>query len=207
MCRIALVCLAVALALPCAADVQYSVNGVGTQQYPGPIEPPEWCPHSQDPFGYPGDIVELEAHSGTIPMEAGTYMRKINTLLWTVNYTYAGSETDCDDWSDLFFDLNLPRTMTLGGVSQELSQMGLLEVTWFNDYISVDSGMTATFSVDTYEVEVTPLAFARTEALFEFRNDPPWVQPPYDLMAEFVVTEHMSTKEQSSWSTIKALYK
>ena len=196
------------LAWPAAAvDVQYTVYGWGQQQFPGPVTPPAYCPHMQDGFGYPGDIVELAPYTGTLTLTPGTCVQKINTLLWTVNYTYAGMADDCDAWSDLFFDMNVPRLMTIGTANGALAQTGLLEVSWFNDYISFAPGSTTTFDLLGYTVHVTPLAFPRTEAVFEMRNWPPWVQPPHDVLAEFVVEEGASSVDPTSWSTVKALYR
>ena len=205
---VAALVLGVVLVYPAAAvDVAYTVYAWGPQQYPGPVTPPADCPHMLDGFGYPGDIVDIQPYTGTLLLVPGTYVQKINTLQWTVNYTYAGTPDDCDAWSDLFFDLSVPRAMTIDTVNGTLSQTGLLEVTWFNDYISFDAGSTTTFNLLGYTVYVTPLAFPRTEAVFEMRNWPPWVQPPYDIMAEFVVMEAASPVEPGSWSTIKSLYR
>jgi hypothetical protein len=116
--------------------------------------------------------------------------QKINTVLWEVNYTYAGGG-DPDypdaDWQQLWFNnWNAPRSMTIGSETKNLTQAGLLEVLWANDFLSFSAGSTTSFLVDTYRVDVTPLAVARAGAVFP--SGPPWVQPSRDVTAQFDVT-------------------
>ena len=90
-----------------ATTVNYTVSGWGPTQYPGPVTPPEGSPRG--PSGYPGDTVELVTYTGTLDLTPGTYDLKINTLLWSVDFTYAGTDTQWDypaHWSDLLFNIN-----------------------------------------------------------------------------------------------------
>ena len=177
-----------------ADSVTYTVSGWGPTQFPGPVTPPEGSPWGPD--GYPGDTVELQTYTGSLTIpdlllgQSTTFTQKINTVLWTIDYTYAGTETQWDypdHWSDLSFDINAPRGITIGTASGSLSQTGLLESTWFNDYLSFSAGSKTSFLVGTYRVDVTPLGLARVGGS-NFSGDNPWIQPSRDLMAKFDVT-------------------
>ncbi len=171
-----------------AATITYTVEGTGPMQFPGPVPPPEGSPWGPD--GYPGDTVELASFTSTLELAPGTYFLKINTLLWTVDYTYAGTETEWDypdHWSELLFNVDAPRAMHLGSADGDLDQSGFLEVNWDNDYLSLLDGSTTSFFVDGYQIDVTPLAAARDGAVFP--PGPPWVQPERDIVARFDITE------------------
>ena len=170
-----------------ATTVNYTVSGWGPTQYPGPVTPPEGSPRG--PSGYPGDTVELVTYTGTLDLTPGTYDLKINTLLWSVDFTYAGTDTQWDypaHWSDLSFNINAGRGMSIGTAADSLSQNGLLGVTWFYDCLSFSQGAVTSFVVDGYRVDVTPLEVAPTDA--GGTVGPPWVQPEQDVMARFDVT-------------------
>jgi hypothetical protein len=169
-----------------ATFVNYTVDGVGPQQFPGPVTPPAGAPHGQN--GYPGDTVELQTYTGSFDLVAGTSIQKINTLLWTIDYTYAGTATDPNAWSDLSFTLNAARNMTIAGVGPaSLSQAGSLQVTWDNDYLGLSGGSTVSFYVQGYRVDVTPSMVATTGGS-NFADSNPWVQPNQNMMARFDVT-------------------
>jgi hypothetical protein len=171
-----------------ASTIEYTVFGWGPSHFPGPITPPEGSPWG--PNGYPGDTVELASYTGTLDLTAGTYNLKINTLNWTIDYTYGGTETEWDypaHWSDLSFNVTTACSMSVGTATGSLSQPGLLEITWFNDYLSFNSGSTTSFAVQGYRVDVTPLGFSR-QAGTNFDGGNPWVQPSRDVIATFVVT-------------------
>ncbi|MGD0551284.1 MAG: PEP-CTERM sorting domain-containing protein [Sedimentisphaerales bacterium] len=176
------------MAMPAGATtINYTVSGWGPTQYPGPVTPPEGSPHG--PSGYPGDTVELVTYTGTLDLTPGTYDLKINTLLWSVDFTYAGTDTQWDypdHWSDLSFNINAGRGMSIGTAADFLSQNGLLGVTWFYDRLSFSQGTVTSFVVDGYRVDVTPLEVASTDA--GGTVGPPWVQPSQDVMARFDVT-------------------
>jgi hypothetical protein len=183
----ALVVAGLAMVLPAQASlVNYTVDGVGPQQFAGPVTPPANAPWGPD--GYPGDTVELQTYSGSFDLVAGTSIQKINTLLWTIDYTYAGTATDPDAWSDLSFTFNTARNMTIAGVGPaSLNQTGSLLVTWENDYLGLAGGPTITFYVQGYRVDVTPLAVA-TAGGSNFDGGNPWVQPNRNVLAQFDVT-------------------
>ena len=187
---VAAVAVCLALAGPAAA-VNYTVAGWGPTSYPGPVTPPAGSPHVLDGLGYPGDKVELQTYTGTLNLTPGTYKQKINTLLWSVYFTYAGTETQWDypaHWSNLSFDVNAPRTMTIDGACvRSLNQAGLLLVTYNYDRLGFSQGSTTTFQVGTYRVDVTPLVLKPLDA--GGTVGPPWVQTPRDMEAQFVVTE------------------
>lgn len=167
------------------AGVSYTVDGWGPTQYPGPVTPPSTAYWGTN--GYPGDTLELVTYTGTLDLTPGSYTQKINTLLWTINYTYAGTATDPDAWSNLSFNDTASRAISFGlGPSGSLSQAGLLEVTWANDYLSLSGGPTASFMVEGYKVDVTPLGLARAGGS-NFSGDNPWIQPARDIMARFDV--------------------
>jgi len=212
--------LGLALVSPAAAEtVSYTVGGY-SGQFPGPVNPaPEGAPFG--PHGYPGDVVDLQTYTGTLDLVPGRYILKINTLLWTINYTYAGTE-DCWDWPDcwpeLEFTLNPARSMSVGTTNGDLGQTGLLEVDWDDDYVSFASGSTTTFSVGTHLVHVTPLALDRTSGLNSALmnqssqeritcNNPPYLHPPIDIYAEFVVEKAEVSSDPITWGAVKALFR
>ncbi|MGA2915778.1 MAG: PEP-CTERM sorting domain-containing protein [Sedimentisphaerales bacterium] len=164
-----------------AATVNYTVSGWGPTQFPGPLTPPEDAPWGPD--GYPGDTVELQTYNGTLDLTPGTYVQKINTLLWTVDYTYGGSP---EPWPDMFLNDSLTRNMTLGGVPGALDQTVNLLVNYWYDYLSLDSGPTTTFIVQGYRVDVTPLLLPEKK-MNNWSGDNPWTQSPRDIMARFDV--------------------
>lgn len=212
--------LVMALATPAAADtVSYTVGAYGPLRFPGPVTPPEGSPWGPD--GYPGDMVELETYTGTLDLTPGTCTLKINTLQWTIDYTYAGTE-DCwdwpDCWSELAFNLNTARSMSVGTTNGALAQEGLLEVDWDDDYISLAGGSTASFLVGSYVVYVTPLALARTPGLASALsseshpgraafNNPPYAHPALDVYARFVVEKALVPVAPTTWGAVKALFR
>ena len=183
---VVLAVVSMSLALPArAALVTYTVDGV-SQQFPAPTTPPENAPWGVD--GYPGDTVALQSYTGSFDLAAGTSIQKINTLLWTIDYTYGGTATDPDAWSDVSFSFDLARNMTIAGVGPvSLSQGGSLLCSWDNDYLGLSGGSTITFYVQGYRVDVTPLAVA-TKAGSNFSGSNPWIQPNQDVLAQFDIT-------------------
>lgn len=109
--------LAAVLALMClggvtqAALVDYTVSGWGPTSYPAPTTPPANAPWGTD--GYPVDTLELQTYTGSLDLTPGTYTQKINTLLWSIDYTYGGTATDPNVWSDLSFNVNALRNISL----------------------------------------------------------------------------------------------
>ncbi len=185
-----------AVAWPTRADIiTYIVDGVAAQQFPAATTPPSNAPWG--PNGYPGDTVELQTYTGSFDLVPGITIQKVNTLLWTVNYTYGGTATDPNAWSDLDFFPNACRNMTIGSETESFTQTGLLHVTWFKDYLSFDAGSTASFYIDGYRVDVTPNAVPISEA--GGSANPPWVQPPQDMMAQFTVQQ---VPEPAIWSLL-----
>lgn len=145
---------------PYADTGTYTVGG-GSRQFSGLITPPAGAPWG--PNGYPGDTAALQAYTGTLDLAQATSLQKINTRLWTMNYTAAGTATDPEDWSNLSFDLNLARSVQFGrsgGPSADLTQAGKLEVTRDNDFLSVShspQGSTASPFTPGYQTDITPL--------------------------------------------------
>ncbi|HTY88002.1 MAG TPA: hypothetical protein VMB80_11095 [Candidatus Acidoferrum sp.] len=169
------------------ALVIYTVDGVGPQQFAAPTTPPADAPWG--PAGYPGDTVELQSYSGSFDLVAGTTVQKINTLLWTINYTYGGTATDPNAWSDVSFAFNATRNMTIDGVGPvSLTQAGSLLCSWDNDHLSLAGGPTVTFYVQGYRVDVTALGIGPVDGS-NFDGSNPWVQPGQDVMAQFDITE------------------
>ena len=178
-----------------AETIEYTVSGLGPTNYLGPHAPPAGSPHLVNGLGYPGDAVALMTFTGTLDLTPGTYIQKLNTLSWSISYTYAGTDDDwtndaTGDWLQLQFPVNADRTMSFGaGPSSSLSQTGLLEVNWDNDYLAVSAGSTSTFFVPGYQIDVTPLAVARMAGsnFPGFPGGTPWIQPSQDIMASFDV--------------------
>jgi len=169
--------------------VDYTVTGWGPQQFPGPDPVPDDAPHRVD--GYPGDTVEFETFTGTLDLTPGTYEQKVNTLLWSIDYTWAGGTNPNageSEWDHLYHDFTAQRTISFDGSgSTELTQDGLLENTWHNDYLGVSGGTTTSIVVQGYRVDVTPLGLARVGGS-DFCGDNPWTQPSRPMKAQFDVT-------------------
>ncbi|MCX5805964.1 MAG: hypothetical protein NT010_07845 [Proteobacteria bacterium] len=167
--------------------IGYTVSGWGPTSYPAPTTPPSNAPWGTD--GYPGDTLELVTYTGSLNLEPGTYTQKINTLLWTINYTYGGTATDPSQeaWRDLSFNVNASRTIYFAAASGSLSQTGLLEVKWDNDYLTFYNGTTISLIFQGYKVDITPLGFATVPGS-NFDGYNPWVQPQGDIMARFDVS-------------------
>jgi hypothetical protein len=124
--------------------------------FPGPITPPSNGPWG--PNGYPGDTLELETHTGTLNLTPSTYTQKINTLLWTIDYTYAGTATDPNARSDPGFGPTAARNISFDSeLTGSLSQNGKLRVTWDNDFLSFLDGSTINLSLSGYNIDITPL--------------------------------------------------
>ena len=63
--------------------------------------------------------------------------------------------------TDLNLAVNAPRSLQFGlGTADTISQGGLLRVTWENDFLSLADGGTASFLVEGFRVDVTPLGLA-----------------------------------------------
>ena len=176
-----------------AVTIDYTVDGWGPMQNPGPVTPPTNAPWGIN--GYPGDTLQLDTHTGTLDIAPGSYVQKINTLLWTIDYTYGGTATDPTNWSDMSFNLIAGRNIYFNGVlAGSLSQTGLLEASWDNDYITFNNGATTSFIFQGYQIDITPLGFDKTSGS-NFSGQNPWVQPQSNIMARFDVT---SVPEPSS---------
>jgi hypothetical protein len=175
-----------AVAIPAGATtITYTVSGWGANQYPASITPPENAPWGVN--GYPGDTLELVTYTGTLDLTPGSYDLKINTLNWTIDYTYGGTVTNPDDWSDVLHNITAVRSISFsGGPSGDLSQTALLENQWENDFLTINQGATSTFIVGGFQVDVTPLGVAQFGGA-NFDGNNPWVQPQTDIMARFDV--------------------
>lgn len=165
-------------------SVDYTVYSWGPSQFPSDVTPPENAPWGVD--GYPGDTLEMTSYTGTLELTPGTYQLKINTLNWTIDYTYGGTATNPDDWSDVLFNITANRGISFnGGPAGTLSQTASLNCTWDNDYLTLNNGSTSVFNVQGYQVSVTPLGLSDEGTDFSGSN--PWVQPSQDIMARFDV--------------------
>jgi hypothetical protein len=202
-----------------AVTVNYTVGGTGPLHFPAATPPPAGAPWGEN--GYPGDTVELEGYTGTLDLIPGTYVLKINTLHWTIDYTYGGTAScwdypDC--WSELAFPVSAPRSITVHTANGTLAQAGLLECNWDNDYVALNTGSTVSFSISGVMVYVTPLPVARVGAFFGMASyasttapqstlcDIPCVQPGLDVWAQFVV-EGTVPVEPGTWARVKGLYR
>jgi len=203
-----------------AATVEYSVGGWGPRQFPAPTIPPADAPWG--PNGYPGDAVELQPYTGTLDLTPGTYVQKINTLLWAIDYTYGGTETDPNAWSDVQFAISAPRSMSVGAAEGALDQGASLNCTWENDYLSFATGAVTEFVVTvsglSYAVHVTPVATGSLGGVFpppsrvptpapqEITCAFPCAQPAQDVMAQFVVDAPVPART-ASWGSLKLIYR
>jgi hypothetical protein len=229
---VAAVILGLALAFPAAAvTVSYTVGGWGPQQFPGPDPVPVCASPCNVPAnnGYPGDTVEFQAYTGTLSLTPGSYTLKINTLYWTVDYTWAGR--DCawycaGNWDQLFHNVNAPRSITINSQTFTLGQAGIVENGWDDDWLSFAIGSTVSFMVEGepgtwYPVQVTPIAFPRAGfgswptgqcSVLANQSSPqapmcylPCSLCPVDVMAVFEVDLPVPV-DPSTWGKVKALY-
>ena len=168
-----------------AVVVSLSVDGVATQQFASSVTPPADAPWGVD--GYPGDAVTIQSYTSTFDLTQGTTIQKVNSLLWTVDYTYGGTATDPNAWSDLSFDVNALRQIHIGTETATLTQFGELNASWDNDYLGFSSGSTVSLITQGYKVDITPLAISSAGAT-NFDGSNPWAQPSQDLYAQFTVT-------------------
>ena len=164
-----------------AVTVDYTVNSWGPHQYPAPTTPPANAPWGVD--GYPGDTLGMTTYTGTLNLSPGTYVLKINTFKWSIDYTYGGTATDPTDWSDVLHNITAARSISFsGGPSGSLRQSMALDNKWNNDYVTIDNGHTVTFLASGYRVEVTPLGSS-------FKGWNLGTQPNVDIFARFKVTD------------------
>jgi hypothetical protein len=212
--------LCLALAGPAAAvTVSYTVGGTGPLHFPAATPPPAGAPWGEN--GYPGDTVQLLPYTGSLDLYPGTYVLKINTLLWTIDYTYGGTASCWDYpacWSELDFAMNATRTISVHTANGSVTQAGLLECDWDNDYLAFDGGAPVSFEISGVTVHVTPLAVARYGAFWGKPSllpsatpqgilcDIPCAQAPKDVWAQFVV-EGAVAVEPEAWARVKALYR
>jgi hypothetical protein len=194
-----LLCAAMVIALATmgsahALSIGYTVDVWGPTHYPSGHTIPGDAPWG--PNGYPGDTVQLATYTGTFDLTPGsTSSHKIDTLLWTIDYTYNGTNgTAADDspplgdWPELQFNIAIARGISFaGGASGSLSQPGLLRTNWFNDYLSLGNGSVSSFVVQGYQVDVMPLGLLEVGGS-NFKGSNPWVQPNRDVMAQFTVS-------------------
>ena len=185
-----------------AIVVPYTVDGVASQQFASPVTPPADAPWGVS--GYPGDTVGLQSYTGTLNLAIGTTIQKINSLLWTVDYTYGGTATDPNAWSDVQFNLSATRDIHIGAGTATLSQSGLLSASWDNDYLGVAAGSTVSVYNQGYRIDITPLAVESSGAT-NFDGSNPWVQPAQDMYAQFVVTAADSVVAAPEPGSIAAL--
>jgi len=173
-----------ALALPAhAVVVSYTVDAVAPLQLAAADAPP--ADAVLGPNGYPGDTISLQAYTGTFDLTVGTSIQKINTLDWTVNNTWEG--TDANHW-DVPSTFTLSRQIQIGAGTAILTQTGLLTATWETDYLHLDTGSTATLYTQGYRIDITSLATPDGGSP-NLSGDSPWIQPTQDIYAQFTVTE------------------
>ncbi|MBI5688672.1 MAG: PEP-CTERM sorting domain-containing protein [Verrucomicrobia bacterium] len=180
---LALVAATLATTAAFGTIISYTVGGV-SQQFPGPVTPPANAPWGTN--GYPGDTVGFIGYTGTLDLTPGSYVQKVNTLAWSIDYTYGGTASNPNDWSDLLFTFTALRGITLGTTTGSISQGGDLAVTWDNDYLSLASGAAVALIVDGYKVTITPQGLPLVGGS-NFSGGNPWEQPTRDVMAQFVV--------------------
>ena len=182
-----------AFALPAHAIlVPYTVDEVAPLQLASPIAAPADAPWG--PNGYPGDTLSLQSYSGAFDLTVGTSIQKINTLNWTVDYTYGGTATDPNAWNDVNSNFTLSRQIQIGSQTAILNQTGLLSASWANDYLNLDASPVTTLYLQGYKIEITALATPYGGAGSDggattFDGGNPWGQPSQDIYAQFVVTE------------------
>ncbi len=167
-------------ALPAhAALVTYEVDSVAAS-FPSPITAPTEASWGKD--GYPGDSVQLQSYTGQFDLSPGTSSQLINSLLWTVNPTYAG--TNAGPWTNYEFTVNASRVIHIGASATTLSQTGTLAVTYFSDTLAFSSnGPTASLLFNGYKIDITPQSLPSALTADDFG-----IQSPQPMYAQFVIT-------------------
>ena len=156
------------------------------QQFPGSVTPPHSAPHVTDGAGYAGDTVAFASYSGTLNLAVGTFTQSVSPLSWNIDYTYGGTATSSaqTDWSNQTFNITAARTISFAnGPSGSLLQTGTVLSTWDNDYLTFNSGTTASFAVQGYQVDVTLLGLSQPITGGDLGQ-----QAPQAMSATFVVT-------------------
>lgn len=187
--KLVIICAVVifTLAFPAGAvETSYTVEGWGPTWFPATVTPPVNAPWGID--GYPGDTLEMVTYTGTLDLTPGTYNLKVNTLEWTIDYTYGGTETNPSAWSNLLHNITFIRSISFdGGTSGSLSQTGILENQWENDFLTINEGSTSSFTVGGFRVDVTLLGLNQFGGS-NYEGYNPWVQPNQDIKARFDVS-------------------
>lgn len=129
-----------------------------------------------------GDTLLFLTYTGSLDLTPGTQTLKINTFDWIVDATSYTTNYD--------FPVTAGRSISFdGGPSGSLSQSGTLMAHTDNDSVSFMDGAMVSFTVQGYQVDVTPLAFSRFNG---DHGEPftglPWYQADSDVMGTFVVS-------------------
>jgi hypothetical protein len=125
-----------------------------------------------------GDTLTMDAYTGTLNLTPGSYDLKINTFDWII---------DATSYNPTYFYPTAARSISIdGGPVDSLSQAGKLSCLPDDDYIDFYDGSAVNFTVQGYNVKVTPLGFSRAGA-GPFTGLP-WPQAESDVMARFEVS-------------------
>jgi hypothetical protein len=180
------------------AEVDFTTSDYGPQSFPGNPVPDGVAPHDS----YPGDSVEFIGSTNTLALGLNQNV-DIGEILWTVDWTYNGTDDDFNndhpdtDWPDLVFDVDLPIAFSFDGSSVgSMSLPGVLEVTWYGDYLSFGSA-TESFTAGGYVFDVTtqaiPTVYADSLGLQE---------PSLDVRADITVAEAAPVPEPASMTLV-----
>jgi len=154
--------LGLALVFPAAAvTVNYTVGGLGPMHFPGPDPVPTGCACTVPrTTGTRVTRSSFVGYTGTLDLNPGTYVKKIGTLYWTIDYTWAGGTAigTARELGAALFPGERTSPDHRAHVERHSLSDGTLECNWDDDYLGFVLGSTATFSISgtTYTSRLAP---------------------------------------------------
>jgi hypothetical protein len=103
--------------------------------------------------GYPGDVVTLIAHEETFDVELlDGSPRLLQVGSFTIQYSGGSGQP-----SEFSLPFNMDRVVTINGVDETISQSGLLNVSYYQDTLTVQASQPTPYDLDVGVVMLTAL--------------------------------------------------